>query len=342
MNRSKTAQDLSTQLTLEKKADIWIISEPYQKVGSPGWFFDTLGTAAIWIPDMTRVHVEEHGQTEGFVWIRTEDMVYVSGYLTPNEPRKHFKRKLDNIENIVRGLGEKVVIAGDLNARAIDWGMPNADSRGKEILEMAARMDLCVINTGNVRTFRRRGQKGTIPDITLSTYSVEERIIDWQVLEDFTGSDHQYISFAVAKERPSNFINTLRTVPRRWNLRKLDRDKFADVMQNNVESILQYPYGQVEVLVRDSVALLHQACDAAMPKTSYKNKRSVYWWTKNIATLRKECVKLRRQSQRSRKKCPSMELHERYKAVKKLLREAIRRSKYQKWQEIVNEVDKDP
>ena len=102
----------------------------------------------------------------------------------------------------------RVVVAGDLNARAMEWGMPHIDSRGKRIMEMVARQGLAVLNKGTTPTFRRAGQRGTIPDISLASEEIVGRIDNWNVIEDYTASDHQYITFQVKSEQrrrsPSN------------------------------------------------------------------------------------------------------------------------------------------
>ena len=75
--------------------------------------------------------------------------------------------------------------------------MPHIDSRGKRIMEMAARQGLAVLNKGITPTFRRAGQKGTIPDISLASAEIVGCIDNWRVIEDYTASDYQYITFQV-------------------------------------------------------------------------------------------------------------------------------------------------
>ena len=52
---------------------------------------------------------------------------------------------------------KKIIVAGDLNARAVEWGMQNTDSMGKRVLELTAQLPLSVINAGKVSTFRSPG-----------------------------------------------------------------------------------------------------------------------------------------------------------------------------------------
>ena len=345
MHRSKTAHDLMTQMTFEKKVDIWLISEQYKNLETPGWFTDTLGTASIWVPNSRNIHIEKHGRADGFVWIMTNNVLYVSCYFTPNEREKNFRKKLNALEDQMRTFDEHKVIAGDFNAKATDWGMTRTDARGRKILEMAARLGLSVMNIGDTRTFRHRGHRGTIPDITLASDTLTTRVIDWHVLEDFTASDHMYISFTVRKDpSPRWGTKSQRVTHPRWNIRKMNERKLTDHIQKEGELIVKNDYrGNVDQMVKDVMNIVHNACDSSMPKSyGRKDRRPAYWWTAEIADLRKKCLKLRRRSQRMRRRDPSLLSHIEYSRAKKQLRDAIKLSKRQKWRDLVEEVNADP
>ena len=57
-------------------------------------------------------------------------MFYVC--FTPYKPIQDFREKMD-------GLHDNFILVGDFNARAFEWDMPDTDTRGKHILEKAAR-----------------------------------------------------------------------------------------------------------------------------------------------------------------------------------------------------------
>lgn len=59
-----------------------------------------------------------------------------------------------------------MVVAGDFNAKTSESGMPISDSR---VLEVAARLDPIVINTGSTSNFRRPGCSETKPDKSLAS-----------------------------------------------------------------------------------------------------------------------------------------------------------------------------
>ncbi|XP_057335082.1 uncharacterized protein LOC130673885 [Microplitis mediator] len=217
INRSRVAHDLREQISLEKAADIILISEQYRARDGPGWYEDTLGTAAIWIPNRQRFPVADLGSDSGFVWVKSSDVTYVSCYFTPNERIADFQAKLDGLEDAVREMEGELVVAGDFNA-----------SRGGRLSEMVSRVGLVVLNTCSSTTFRRPGYRETIIDVSLSTERLASRVEDWMVIEDYTASDHQYITFRVRDVIPVR-SNTPKA-PAKWNGNKMDPQKLSPAL----------------------------------------------------------------------------------------------------------------
>ena len=76
----------------------------------------------------------------------------------------------------MRDISGLLLVAGDFNARAIEWGLPETNSRGRHLLEIAARLGLVVTNEGSVTTYRRPGFGESIPDITFASEQLVPRI----------------------------------------------------------------------------------------------------------------------------------------------------------------------
>lgn len=101
--------------------------------------------------------------------------------------------------------------------------------------------------------------------------------------------------------------------------------------------------GNAEKKAKDLMKRMMIACDASMPRKRNTNHRSsVHWWNEEISGLRKECLRTRRASQRGRKRPNSAELMSEHKAARRRLNAAIRDSKRKCWNELINEVERDP
>lgn len=322
MNRSRLANDLLLRTIGEMGVDMLLISEQYRDKEEPAWFPDTLGTAAIWIPSKSIAgKVAGHGRGNGFVWVSIGGITFVSCYFTPNETIQEFIQKLDELEDKVRDIGGEMVVAGDFNAKAIEWGMTDPDTRGRLVMEMVARLNLIVMNTGNTPTFRRPGYRQTIPDVTFASGGTASRLHGWTVSERYSASDHQYISFRIQDN-----TGIRRTVPqcRRWNAKKLNEETFAmaihDSPVDDNASTGNVGRQEAELLVDSTMKILHRACERAMPRQKPRHdKPGTYWWTEEISELRKACHRMRRRAQRARNGDDGTLLHEEYRNLRRTL-----------------------
>lgn len=346
MNRSSVAHALLPQIAAETDADVLIISEQYRDIPGPAWTANDSGTAAIWARGGNATRITERGSGEDFVWIRVGTVVIASVYLTPNCSAREFELKLEILEDALQGIRGNCIVAGDFNARAVDWGMPSTNRRGRLLLDMAARLDLAVVNEGTTPTYRRPGYGNSIPDVTLATDGLLTRLRGWRVIEDYTASDHQYITFALTDDNATNRSRS--SLPPRWDTKRLNTDELSRQLQYAVTHTETTPDGQndrgtAETLAKDTERYLLRLCESTMPRKRYvRDRRQTYWWTGEISELRKECCRLRRQAQRRGNRDDGAESSERYKLSRKRLRSAINDSKRQCWRRLTDEVDSDP
>lgn len=343
LNRSRVANDLLHQIAREKDADLLLISEQYVYGQTSPWYSDDLGTAAIWIPNPGRVVVREHGCGRGFVWVRCRGTTFVSVYLTPNESIGEFLQKLDDLEDLIRDVSGSVVVGGDFNAKALEWGMPDPDARGGYVLEMVARTGLLILNTGNTPTFRRPSCVGTIPDISFASERLAPSICNWHVIEDYTGSDHQYILFELREGQRRQALPPDRPF---WNVGRIDESRFTSSVLWEVVAPMSSELGtrtHCESVVDSAMRQIERACEASIPRGRPRHgKGPVYWWTQQIAEVRRECLRLRRKSQRARSQAEAARWSADHKAKKKELRHAIGESKARCLRKLREDVDGDP
>ena len=338
LHRSLTADALLSQIMIENSAEVAIISEQYgSKSGL--WFEDSSKTAALWVTSSANLHIISDGKVDGCVWINTRSFTILSCYLTPNCSMEEFQVKLNNIEDVARAIGGHLIIAGDFNAKAVEWGMPITNTRGRQILDMIARLGMVIANTGKTPTFRRAGCIGTIPDITLISEEAFHKLNNWKVMEVYTGSDHQYITFCMSDT--NRYGDHARKGTRKWNVAKLRIDLLLariDRMPMNSQDV-----NDVENVVKETMLHITRACDLSMPRNGRRSKRkAAYWWTEEISQLRRICHRCRRQYTRARRVGTASYQAEEFRQARKNLKSAILRSKKTKWDELRADINNNP
>lgn len=339
LHRSVTASALLPQIMLEHKSEVAIISEQHSELRNGLWLEDTSKTAAIWVMIGAKFHTIRHGAGDGFVWATGKDYTIISCYLTPSDMIDTFQTKLNCIEDVARRIGGKLIIAGDFNAKASEWGMNTTNSRGRRILDMTARLGLVVANQGAIATFRRPGCEGTIPDVTFASEALINSLREWKVLEDYTASDHQYLSYHIAARTANNHTNSRRGT-RRWNVSRLNPVELIAELDNAFS--LQQPTYDAQSKVDGTMVAITQACEASMPIRSLPRKKEVYWWSDEICQLRQLCLHQRRRYTRARRNGLATEYAQEYKTARKNLKRAIASSKKRKWEELRTDINRDP
>ena len=165
-------------------------------------------------------------------------------------------------------------------------------------------------------------------------------------MEDFTASDHQYISFEIQHERqPPGEAN--RPKPRGWNLNKLNKEQFIQVLMMGQGAILAKPRRagskeDAEKQVSEVMTLFKKACDASMPRKRFNGKNPpMSWWNPEISELRRQNHKTQRRTTRAKSREEASEFMKVRTEVKHSLRQAINVSKIRCERKLCLEVDKE-
>lgn len=333
LNHCAAAQDLLWQSMVENKCSVAIIADPYRiPPNNPNWAADATGSAAIMV--MGRYPIQEviSCSREGFVIVTIGGITVCSCYAPPRWTGEQFGAMLDLLTNDLTGRNP-VLVAGDFNAWAVEWGSRVTNSRGYVLLEALARLELEVCNDGLASTFRREGVESFIdvtfcsPDLTLNMH--------WRVSEEYTNSDHQVICYNIAG---GTMVTAYRetTLDRKWKTEVFDRDLFLEAMR--------FDDG---IAPPDADALTQhvtRACDIAMPRRrGHQNMhRRVYWWNETISNIRTECLRARRRMQRARTSQDKNTLRTALRAAKASLKREIKRSKTSCFQELCHAANDDP
>jgi len=342
LNRSRCADDILTQTVHDENLDIVIVSEQYRNRNDGHWFTNTTDSAAIWISNSRAMPVSSHGARDCFSWVSTAKFSIFSCYFSPNVPIYEYKQQLEDLEDVLRSMTGGLIVAGDFNARAIEWGMPRTNTRGRLILEMSARLGLIVANSGSKATYIRPGFGKSIPDVTLVSDSSSLKIVSWKVLDVFSGSDHSYIKFKV---NTSSVQKKTLDSHNGWNLSKIDVAKFLNFIKDRQNVCLTQIANkeELEQLTETVQNLITKACDNSMPrKKVYNGRPQAYFWTDHIGSLRKKCLRFRRLAQRARNRPDLNDKLTAFNLAKKELRNAIKISKIRCWRELCDDIDNNP
>ena len=273
----------------------------------------------------------------GFTWAKVEGIYYASCYAPPRWTIEDFKHMLTALELELRGKSP-ILIAGDFNAWSTTWGSNFTNPRGRLVEETLAAMDLVLLNTPGVYTFDcTRGR--SIIDLAFADRNTANRI-KWRVEETIhTQSDHLAIIIQMQKPAQQHEQFQQRSMHRKkWKGAAFDNEAFGIIWED--AHVLRTT---AEDMAEQMAALLEFACDASMPRNRYSGKRQpAYWWTAEIAEIRKVCIRARRQMQRSRHRPNFGDLQEIYRARKRELKIAIQRSKRRCFKEMRDNANEDP
>lgn len=92
--------------------------------------------------------------------------------------------------------------------------------------------------------------------------------------------------------------------------------------------------------------IITQVCDATMLKAKYRPPRKAYWWSEEIADLRRASDQARRMANRTKRRGGNAEEYDNawalYRAARDNLCIAIRRVKAQAWAELLDSLNEDP
>lgn len=280
--------------------------------------------------------IKRQGAGHGFTYVATANFTVYSCYVSPNKGIEDLETVLLEIEGLLRLHGEPAIIVGDFNAKSPQWGMNHTDKRGEAVADWIAENDLVIVNTGVKPTFHRR-EYSSILDLTLCTADIRNYISGWEVSDRESLSDHSYIMFDILPRKQGPKQAKCRD--KGWQIRKLDRQ----ALQREVTDISDTAS---EVSAKAFSQKLTQICNKTMPRRGRQSggRQPVYWWSDEIAELRRKCIEKRRQLTRnSKKNLPQInqQLWEEYKGSKRVLRNKICEAKRASWKALCSQVDQD-
>lgn len=349
---SAQAQDLLFRNASRWKIDISVVTEPNSVPRTPVWLSDNSNRVAIVMHSPDDVVCTFEGSGDGYCIARCGDFMIVAGYLSPNTSNEDSLLYMDTLETIISGYsGVNVLLVGDFNARSLMWGCRTANPRGAFLTEMAAALDLRLLNVGDTPTCIRP-QGTSVVDTSWSTAGFCTRVKNWRVLDSIESlSDHCYIRYEVLRKRSKNQKPAYASlIGPRWRRTGFDMELFresASWMLQGVDTS-NLPVEHMARLLRGKMTA---ACDIAGKKSRKGTARQVSWWTVEVGEAHRRCCAWRRFFLKTRKRgrgraaqlTPVQQfILNTYKETKTELRLTIRMSKRTQWKELIQELDQDP
>ena len=210
-----------------------------------------------------------------FTWVEVAGMRLYSCYFPPSDDIDEFTRSLDAVVASARTSRLPVMIGGDFNAWATEWGSAETNHRGCMLLEAIAMLELEIANSGKTPTYTKGG-KTSIVDLTFVNPRLMGKELDWRVSHRYTGSYHQAL---VYKLQLTNRATDTGKVPtkERWAPSTFDREAFLCSLDGaSVE-------GTAEEKARSLSRTIAIACDASMSiKNNPRGRPPVYWSSQDI------------------------------------------------------------
>lgn len=194
----RDSQGLMKQVVEEIKADVMVVSEQNRNEGEENArVSDLTSRAAVVVTD--RMTVETPGQPKrGFRWVELSGIHHYSVYWPPQSSSSiaEFTNFLDRLETSIKESAIPVIAAGDFNSKSSFWGSSKEDARGALLINLMSALNMAVCNQEKNLTFVRGNSESHI-DITFTSISIVNKIINWRILKDESLSLHKYILFYV-------------------------------------------------------------------------------------------------------------------------------------------------
>lgn len=139
INRSGRALDLLMHQAKELGAGLILISEPCNIPTADNWYVSRDNSSAIYVDaNFNNLRCRLAKQGDRSIAIHCGPYLVISTYISPNLGLREYDNFLNELSGIMSSRADKVIIAGDFNAKASLWGSSITNSRGLQVTRWAA------------------------------------------------------------------------------------------------------------------------------------------------------------------------------------------------------------
>lgn len=186
---------------------------------------------------------------------------------------------------------------GDFNTKSTLWGNAGQNNRGSLLIELCAANNLTIVNDPlSQPTFQ--GHLGS-SWIDLTMVRLEKfNVINWEVSEVITLSDHMQITFQLQEAQ-----NTVTPLNRRYIMSKMNWLRLKAKLDEDLSELRPswLKNKGVDGAVQELTERVQSICDSLSykrPPSDGKKRRCVPWWSRELSLMLKGVKAVRRRFQR--------------------------------------------
>jgi len=189
----------------------------------------------------------------GILKINNEEIILCSGYFDIN---------INEIPDIIMKLcnfcntnNKKLILGCDTNSHCPLWGGEDLNTHGEMVESFIFEKNLDIVNIGQDATFSGiNNEFNTFIDITLTSCSMMDRIINWKVdIITPSHSDHRYISYELNDILISDSNEGI------YDLQKCNWKLFRDEISNAInDSINFHSYEELNEMTENLENIIKQ------------------------------------------------------------------------------------
>ena len=218
-------------------------------------------------------------------------------------------------------------MAGDFNARHTSWCGAN-NAAGSSLNDQLVQLDTHILmNTPHVSTTVH----DTVIDLSLVSNEMAANTY-WSIYPGFV-SDHLAVLLTIVNTRPPDSIPR----PKRWLLELADWDKYKDELQER--SAEMEWHGDLEVNEQQLVAVILQAAEIAIPKSTGAASNRPYWRNNHGVMLARRTYNVALKKYRRN---PLPELHRDLQEAHNSYAEVCRLVRNASWDKWITEINTTP
>lgn len=219
------------------------------------------------------------------------ELIVGSAYFPFDSTHPPPTEEADRLIQHASGMHQNFLLGVDANAHHIAWGSTDCNNRGEYLLEYIARHNLITLNEGNKPTFITATRREVL-DITLSTVHVANFVNKWNVLEEPSLADHQFISFEIKFEH--TVIPEIYRDPNRT-----DWEGYRESLKQMILP-LSYPTSieDLDEAAEDLQQIITDAYESHCPTRCKKSTRKTPWWNNDLMKMKSDIRKQFKQALR--------------------------------------------